>query len=85
MPILKTVEGLYREGTIELETIPYGVRGVTRVLVTFLESSAVSLHERGINETQAADLRARLATFAEDWESPEMDIYDDYDRFQSDL
>lgn len=85
MPILKTVEGLYREGRIELETIPYGVRGATRVLVTFLESSAVTLHERGINENQAADLRARLATFAEDWESPEMDIYDDYDHIQTDL
>ncbi len=28
---------------------------------------------------QAAEMRARLATFAADWDSPEMAIYDDYD------
>ncbi len=39
----------------------------------------VDLAARGICVAQAADLRARLHTFAEDWESPEMDIYDDYD------
>jgi hypothetical protein len=37
------------------------------------------LQTRGIDEAQAAELRARLATFAEDWDSPEMDIYDEYD------
>jgi hypothetical protein len=34
------------------------------------------MRERGISREQAADLRARLSTFAEDWERPEMDIYD---------
>jgi hypothetical protein len=34
------------------------------------------LPERGIDETQAADLRARLQAFAEDWERPEMEAYD---------
>lgn len=38
----------------------------------------IDLPSRGIDEEQAADLRARLKTFAEDWESPEMDIYDEY-------
>ena len=37
----------------------------------------VELQSRGINETQAADLRARLKTVAEDWDRPEMSIYDD--------
>jgi hypothetical protein len=39
----------------------------------------VDLRAHGIDEAQAAELRARLATFAEDWESPEMDMYDNYD------
>jgi uncharacterized protein (DUF3084 family) len=41
------------------------------------ENSAVALHDRGINEAQAADLRSRLKTFAEDWERPEAAIYDE--------
>lgn len=47
--------------------------------MTFLEPGALDLRARGIDERQAANLRARLATFAEDWDSPEMDIYDSYD------
>jgi hypothetical protein len=42
-----------------------------------LENPAVALHDRGIDETQAADLRSRLKTFAEDWERPEAAIYDE--------
>ena len=41
------------------------------------ESSAMALHDRGIDEVQAADLRARLNSFAEDWERPEAAIYDE--------
>ncbi|MEM9906850.1 MAG: hypothetical protein AAF921_17665 [Cyanobacteria bacterium P01_D01_bin.44] len=36
----------------------------------------VNLAERGIDPEQAADLRSRLHTFAEDWNRPEMDAYD---------
>ena len=38
---------------------------------------AVDLRSRGISEEQASDLRARLKTFAEDWERPEAAIYDE--------
>jgi hypothetical protein len=38
---------------------------------------AVDLRSRGISEVQARDLRARLKTFAEDWERPEAAIYDE--------
>jgi hypothetical protein len=38
---------------------------------------AVNLRDRGIDARQAADLRARLKTFAEDWERPEAAIYDE--------
>jgi hypothetical protein len=41
------------------------------------ENSGIALHDRGIDEVQAADLRSRLKTFAEDWERPEASIYDE--------
>ena len=42
-------------------------------------SSAINLCELGIDKAQAAVLRECFATFAEDWESPEMDVYDNYE------
>ena len=38
---------------------------------------AVDLRACGIDATQAANLRARLKTFAEDWSRPEASIYDE--------
>ena len=49
------------------------------VLVTFLEPHRVDLRAHGIDEAHAAELRARLSTFAADWDGAEMDVYDDYD------
>jgi len=74
----KSVEGIYREGRIELIDIPADVPDGTRVTVTFPETE-YDLLQHGIDQTQAADLRARLRTFTDEWESPEMDIYDKYD------
>ena len=34
------------------------------------------MSDYGIGEAQAADLRARLRTFEEDWNRPDMDVYD---------
>lgn len=36
----------------------------------------IDLQSRGINREKAANLRARLESFAEDWNCPEMDVYD---------
>lgn len=75
--MLKSVEGVYREGRVELlESVPEGTTG--RVIVTFVSSPSivVDLAARGIDLEQAADLRGRLAAFAEDWQRPEMDVYD---------
>lgn len=83
--MLKSIEGVYRNGKVELVEVPTDVRDETRVIMTFLESGTIDLRARGIDEAQAAELRARLATFAEDWESPEMDIYDDYDAAKANL
>ncbi len=70
-----TIEGTYKNGKVELAKTPPQV-SQSRVLVTLLESSGVDLPARGIDEAQAAELRARLKTFAEDWDRPEADIYD---------
>jgi hypothetical protein len=71
----KTVEGFYRDGKVELLETPADIEEA-RVIVTFLPLGAVNLPERGMDEAQAASLRARLSTFVEDWEMPEMEAYD---------
>ena len=71
----KTVKGIYRDGKVELLETPSNI-DEARVLVTFLPEGTVNLSEHGIDESQAASLRARLSTFAEDWDSPEMGEYD---------
>lgn len=76
----KSVEGVFRDGRVELlEPPPDSAR--TRVIVTFLPSGTAGQHEvdlaeRGIDQQQAADLRGRLVAFAEDWQRSEMDVYD---------
>ncbi len=83
--MLTTIEGMYRGGKVELSETPRGVGEDTPVIVTFLPTHSIDLQKRGIDKVQAADLRERLATFAEDWESPEMSIYDNYDAAKSNL
>ncbi len=74
--MLKSVQGVFRDGRVELtEPAPQGAEGP--VLVTFLtEAESVDLAERGIGQQQASDLRRRLGAIAEDWQRPEMDVYD---------
>ena len=35
--------------------------------------------KHGIDEAQAAEPRAQLGSFAEEWDSPDMALYDNYD------
>ena len=42
------------------------------------ESKDVDLEAQGIDREQAQTLEASLATFSEDWNSPEMSNYDNY-------
>ena len=74
--VMVTVEGIYKNGKVELIETPARI-DQSRVLVTFLGNNEVDLQSRGISETQAADLRARLKTFADDWNRPEDAIYDE--------
>jgi hypothetical protein len=73
----KSVEGICRNGKVEL-VHPLPEAEGSRVIVTWSHpAEPVDLRERGIDEPQAADLRRRLAQFAEDWDRPEMAAYDE--------
>ena len=75
--MVKSVEGVYRNGKVELIEPLDDAEGA-RVIVTLVRSlGPVDLAERGIRQSQAGDLRHRLAAFAEDWVRPEMSVYDD--------
>lgn len=83
--MLATVEGIYRNGKIELVEVPSDLNEETPVIVTFLRKRLVDLESHSISAAEAADLRASLLPFAEEWDSPEMDVYDDYDRVKASL
>ena len=77
--MLTSVTGVYRNGQVILTEQPHNLPEEAQVIVTFLVLPVLDLADRGIDEAHAADLRARLRTFAPDWDKPEMDIYNDYD------
>ena len=83
--MMKTVEGVYHGGKVQLLEEPADMKDDVPVMVTFIDAAGgVDLRERGIDLAHAADLRGRLSAFAEDWEAPEMDIYDErYGRKQA--
>jgi hypothetical protein len=75
--MVKSVEGIYRNGKVELME-PLAEAEGSRVIVTWVHpAQIVDLRERGVDELQAADLCRRLSQFAEDWDRPEMAAYDE--------
>ncbi len=75
--MLKTVEGVYHQGKVDLLESPRDIVGDVPVIVTFLtDLDGVDLRDRGIDRVEAADLRGRLSTFIDDWQDPEMNVYD---------
>jgi predicted DNA-binding antitoxin AbrB/MazE fold protein len=63
--MVKSVEGIYRNGKVELLQPLEDAEG-SRVIVTLVRpAEPVDLRERGIDESQAADLRHRLERFGE--------------------
>ena len=74
----RAIEGIYRQGQIELAEVPEHVEDNTRVIVTFVEGNDIDLERQGIDQA-AAKIRSQLLSFAEEWDSPEMDDYNDYD------
>ena len=67
--ILQMVSQLPLARQIEVQTF-------VEFLLSKEKGQMVNLAERGINETDAASIRARFQTIQEDWERPEMDVYD---------
>ena len=75
--MVKSVEGVYRNGRVELLE-PLAEAEGARVIVKWVRPAGlVDLRQRGIDESQAADLRRRLAPIVEDWDRPEMAAYDE--------
>jgi hypothetical protein len=75
--MLKTVEGVFKNGKVQLNELPPDVQEA-RVLVTFLPARGErDLEAAGLTEAEAADLRFRFEAFAEDWDRPDMDVYND--------
>ena len=77
--VLDFAEFLKKRQSLAIET-----QSDTGISAPKLESKTtrqIYLAERGITSEQAADLRARLQTFAEDWDRPAMAVYD-YDYAQ---
>jgi hypothetical protein len=83
--MLATVEGVYRNGKIEVTEAPQGLSENAPVIVTFMHKHYVDLKDYNISEAEAAELRARLLPFAQEWDSPEMELYDEYDRSKNEL
>lgn len=79
---MNAIEGLSEEQRRRALQLQAQLKSLESELHALLRQSkavpaATNLAARGINETQAADLRARLNTFAEDWDRPETAIYDE--------
>ena len=70
-----------REGQPEEEIVQGMIAWAIRS--EFQNQKSVSLNDYGVNATQAAEIRASLASFAEDWNQPQMDVYDNYDAAQA--
>ena len=62
--MLTSITGVYRQGQIILTEQPADLPDETEVIVTFLTGRSIDLAARGIDVSQAADLRARLHSFA---------------------
>lgn len=76
--MMTSVEGIYRNGKVELAEKPRELRDGARVIVTFLANGSVDLKTIGWSPSQAAQIRDQLASFSEEWDSPEMSAYDHY-------
>jgi hypothetical protein len=76
--MLTSVEGIYRDGRIELTEQPEKAVEGTRVIVTFLKSEEIDPESQGMNQTEADTLQAGSASSAKGWSNPEMSVYDDY-------
>jgi len=78
MTMITAVEGQFVNGAIEVsEHVP--IQDGTRVIILLLPGEPPGNSPLGVTRTQAGRLRWRLSTIAEDWDHPDMDVYDKYE------
>jgi hypothetical protein len=75
--MLKAVQGVYRDGKVELLETPPDVKEA-KVVVTFLPAKGESRVDPPLTEEELDDLRFKLASWEDDWNAPGMEAYDDY-------
>jgi hypothetical protein len=78
---MNAIMGLSNEQRVRVLKIQAQIEAKEAELQSILRESGnaqagMDLSSRSIDKPQAADLRARLKTFAEDWERPEAAVYD---------
>ena len=76
--MIQTVEGIFRNGKVELLAEPVDVQE-SRVIVTFLPQRKGPEGGPSFTSEEVADLRGKLAAWEEDWNAPGMEAYDDYE------
>lgn len=74
--MITSVEGTFRDGRVELDEIPPNVKEA-RVIITFLPEPTSGRRGPNLSAREAADLRARLTAWEDDWNAPGMEAYDE--------
>lgn len=73
--MLKTVEGIYREGLVELTERPEDIHGEAKVLVTFLSQSETEADRQALREKAFARMREGIPLGGSPYPKRE-DLYD---------
>ena len=84
--MIENIQAIYKNGVLrplqpldlpEDKIVEIDVRDISEMNEKNInKQETVNLAERDISEAEAATQRNAFATFAEDWDSPEMDAYD---------
>ena len=75
--MITSVEAVYRDGKLELLEPAPDRAETSRIVVTFLPPPSVDERvAHGYTREEAAAIRARAGAIAEDWDHPDMDVYD---------
>lgn len=74
--MLQCVEGIYRNGKVELLETPEDVHEA-RVIVAFLPADSIQEKKPQLTPAEIAELRWKLAAWEEDWNAPGMEAYDE--------
>jgi len=76
--MIQTVEGIFRNGKVELLEMPANVHEA-RVIVTFLPAS---MEAASFTPNEVEHLLGKLAAWEEDWNAPGMAAYNDYEAWR---